>query len=96
VLARGWAYGDDSFALEGKRCLWVTTTGGDEHAFTAAGMHGHAFEAFVPVIEQTARFCRMRWEEPLVLRAAHRVSEAVLEEGAQRYRARLERLLEAP
>lgn len=94
VLARGWAYGDGTFALEGKRCLWVTTTGGDDHAFTPGGIHGHSFEAFVPVVEQTARFCRMRWEEPLVLRAAHRIPPAALEEAAQSYRARLERLLE--
>jgi glutathione-regulated potassium-efflux system ancillary protein KefF len=96
VLARGWAYGDGTFALEGKRCLWVTTTGGDEHAFTPAGMHGHPFESFVPAVEQTARFCRMHWEEPLVLRGAHRVPEATLDEAAQGYRARLERLLERP
>src|SRR5262245_51490007 len=32
VLARGWAYGEGGTALRGKTCLWVTTTGGDEHA----------------------------------------------------------------
>ena len=28
VLLRGWAYGEGGDALQGKHCLWVTTTGG--------------------------------------------------------------------
>jgi glutathione-regulated potassium-efflux system ancillary protein KefF len=96
VLVRGWAYGDGTHALEGKRCLWVVTTGGDDNAYTPAGMHGHPFSAFVPAIEQTARFCHMRWEEPLVLRGAHRVAEDTLDEEALGYRRRLEQLLASP
>jgi glutathione-regulated potassium-efflux system ancillary protein KefF len=92
VLARGWAYGEDGRALHGKTCLWVTTTGGDDHAFSAAGMHAHPFAAFVPHVEQTARFCGMRWAEPLILHAAHRISEHSLHGEGQRYRARLEGL----
>src|SRR4051812_38515621 len=34
VLARGWAYGEGGTALVGKTCLWVTTSGGDEAAFS--------------------------------------------------------------
>lgn len=93
VLTRGFAYGQGGTALTGKRCLWVTTTGGDEDAFTPAGIHGHPFDAFAPAIEQTARFCGMRWEEPFVLRGAHRVGDAALSAAAQRYRERLEALL---
>jgi len=89
VLAHGWAYGDGGTALQGKICQWVTTTGGDEAAFTPAGMHAFAFEAFVPPVEQTARFCGMRWESPLTLHGAHRVSEGGLKEHAQRYVERL-------
>jgi glutathione-regulated potassium-efflux system ancillary protein KefF len=93
VLARGWAYGEGGIALRGKRCLWVATTGGDPQAFSPEGMHGRAFEAYVPVVEQTAVFCGMRWEEPLVLHAAHRVSDAALDRTAQGYRARLRALV---
>jgi glutathione-regulated potassium-efflux system ancillary protein KefF len=95
VLARGWAYGEGTLALKDKRCLWVTTTGGDDHAFAPGGMHGHPFDAFVPAIEQTARFCGMLWEEPIVLRGAHRVPESTLDEAARGYRARLASLLES-
>jgi glutathione-regulated potassium-efflux system ancillary protein KefF len=94
VLARGWAYGEGTHALEGKRCLWVATTGGDDHAFSRDGMHEHPFESFVPPIEQTARFCKMLWEEPLILRGAHRVAESVLDDAAHAYANRLRALVE--
>jgi glutathione-regulated potassium-efflux system ancillary protein KefF len=90
VLARGWAYGEGGTALRGKTCLWVTTTGGDEQAFSAAGMHEHPVSDFIPPVEQTARFCGMRWLDPLVLHGAHRVSERALAEQAARYRQLLE------
>lgn len=93
VLARGWAYGRGGDALRGKRCLWVTTTGGDEHAFSELGMHAHSFAAFVPVVEQTARFCGMQWLEPFVVHGAHRRPVSELEALALDYRARLSRLL---
>ena len=91
VLERGWAF-DGGTALQGKRCLWATTTGGDEDAYGPEGMHGHRFEAFVPAVRQTARFCGMTWEEPFVLHAAHRCDEAALARAAAEYRARLEAL----
>ncbi len=34
-------------ALAGKDCLWVTTTGATDDAYSPQGKHGHRFEAFV-------------------------------------------------
>ena len=93
VLVRGFAYGSGGDVLRGKRCLWVVTTGGDEGAFSEHGMHARPFGEFSPVVEQTALFCGMRWEEPLVLHGAHKVAEEVLESAALDYRARLEQLV---
>jgi len=93
VLVRGWAYGDGGTALVGKRCLWVTTTGGEPSSFSPEGMHAHPFSAFVPAVEQTARFCGMTWEPPLVLHGAHRVTDSDLAATAADYRGRLERLI---
>jgi hypothetical protein len=67
--------------------------GGDEASFGAEGMHRRPLEEFSPVIEQTALFCGMRWEPPLVLHGAHRVADSVLEDAADEYRARLEQLV---
>jgi glutathione-regulated potassium-efflux system ancillary protein KefF len=99
VLLVGWAYGRGGTALHGKRCLWVPTTGADERGYSAQGEHAFPFEAFMPVVQQTARFCGMTWLEPLVLHGAHRISLEELRAFAARYRARLESLVnddEAP
>jgi glutathione-regulated potassium-efflux system ancillary protein KefF len=93
VLTRGWAYGEGGTQLHGKRCLWVVTTGAGDDAYHPEGMHGHPFAAFIPQIEQTARFCGMRWEPPLVVHAAHKIEPAELESAGRVYRERLERLL---
>lgn len=94
VLSRGFAYGKGGEALWGKRCLWACTTGGDEQAFGAQGMHGRPFREFMPVVEQTALFCGMSWEEPFVVYAAHRVPLEDLHAAAAGYRERLRGLIE--
>jgi glutathione-regulated potassium-efflux system ancillary protein KefF len=93
VLAHGWAYGDGGVALRGKSALWVTTTGAPASEYQAGGIHGHPFDAFVPAIAQTARFCGMRWlDPPVVVHGAHRISAEALHATAGHYRRRLERL----
>lgn len=93
VLAQGWAYGEGGTALRGKSVLWVTTTGAPESAYRRGGLHDHPFEAFLPAISQTARFCGMTWiESPLVVHGAHRISDVALREATRSYRSRLEAL----
>jgi glutathione-regulated potassium-efflux system ancillary protein KefF len=75
VLAFGWAYGDGAGALHGKSCLWVPTAGGGKATFTPEGLHAHPFASFAPPIEQTARFCGMRWEPPHVVLEADDIDE---------------------
>ncbi|WP_418317127.1 NAD(P)H-dependent oxidoreductase [Piscinibacter sakaiensis] len=88
VLVRDWAYGDTT-ALAGKDCLWVTTTGAAEAAYSMSGKHAHPFAAFTPAVEQTARFCAMNWLEPFTVHGAHKIGDAALAEQGQRYRERL-------
>lgn len=89
VLARGWAYGKDGNALRGKRCLWVTSTGGDEESYSINGTHEQPFKNFAAPVEQTARFCGMQWQAPIVLHGAHAISDAALAAAAEKFRARL-------
>ena len=89
VLVKGWAYGEGGTALAGKDCLWITTTGGDDAAFTLSGKHAHPFEAFAPVVEQTARFCGMNWLDPFVVHGAHIVDDASLAAACESLRQRL-------
>lgn len=94
VLAHGWAYGRGGTQVRGKRVLWVTTTGAPATGYARGQMHGHPFEEFVPGIEQIATFCGMRWEPPIVVHGAHRISDAELGARAGEYRARLVELME--
>ena len=94
VLDRGFAYGEGGTALAGKACLWVTTSGGDDASFSSAGMHERPFAEFVPVIEQTARFCKLRWLDPIVIHGAHKISDDELAAHGVAYRERLEGLLD--
>jgi glutathione-regulated potassium-efflux system ancillary protein KefF len=95
VLTKGWAYGEGGTALAGKDCLWITTTGGDAASYTPAGAHGHAFEAFVPAMEQTAGFCGMKWLEPFVVHGAHLVDDAALRAACAELRQRLAPYMQA-
>ena len=95
VLEHGWAYGPGGQALCGKRVLWVTTTGSPPTGYAPEGMHRHHFEAFIPPIERTARFCGMVWEEPIIVHGAHVIDRAELDGHALDYRARLEALQRA-
>ena len=92
VLVRGWAYGDGGTALSGKDCLWVTTTGALPDAYSDGGVHGHPFEAFVPAVAQTARFCGMHWLPiRIVVHGAHRIARrGAAPPPRTHYRARLE------
>ena len=89
VLLRGWAYGRDGDALRGKNGLWVVSTGGGTDSYSASGMHAQPFEKFVLPIEQTARFCGMQWQTPIVLHGAHEVSDADIAVVAANFRAQL-------
>jgi glutathione-regulated potassium-efflux system ancillary protein KefF len=92
VLTPGWAWGPGGNALRGKRLLWVATTGGDEDDYGPAGIHKERFEAFMPVVRQTAEFCHMVWLEPLVIHGARQLAAPELEAWGRRYRARLQEL----
>jgi glutathione-regulated potassium-efflux system ancillary protein KefF len=74
VLAPGWAYGDGGGALQGRHCLWVATTGGDQAAYASQGAHGQAFMSFAAPLQQTARFCGMTWQPPFIVHDAERLT----------------------
>jgi glutathione-regulated potassium-efflux system ancillary protein KefF len=96
VLAHGWAYGVGGHALRGKHCLWVTTTGGDDAAYSETGMHEQPFGHFIPPIEETARFCGMHWESPYVVHGAHLLDESQLLERGRQLAARLQNWIPSP
>jgi len=90
VLLPGWAFGEDGAALRGKACLWVATTGGDEHAYSEHGVHGRSFADFVAPLQQTARFCGMQWQPPFIVHGAGRLDDESLQRQAQGLLRRIE------
>lgn len=92
VLTPGWAWGPGGDALHGKRCLWAVTTGGGGVDYLPSGIHGHAFEEFIPSVRQTAEFCGMIWLEPLIIHEARQLTPEQLEVWGARYRERLAEL----
>jgi glutathione-regulated potassium-efflux system ancillary protein KefF len=93
VLALDWAYGA-RHELEGKRLLWVTTTGGPEDAY-APPLRLTLAELSAP-FRQTASFCRMRWLPPLAVHHAGALTDDELLAAAERYRDRLVAELRQP
>lgn len=92
VLEHGWAYGSQGHALEGKWVLHVTSTGGDEVAYSEKGFHGHTLTEFFRPLERTATLCRMAWLPPYVVFAGHHLDAAQRDQHAQNYRRLLEAL----
>ncbi len=90
VLLRGFAYGPQGTALHGKDFLLVASTGAQVEEYGLGGIHHYPFEQLIRPIEQTARFCGMRYLPPLVLHGGHGLSRDVIDAHAARYRRMLE------
>lgn len=85
VLEHGWAYGPGGTALQGKDYWLVTTAVRVDASYCESDQDRHAFPAFLPPFEMTARLCGMRlWScmAPLALlrpdgpgRADHRTRD---------------------
>lgn len=90
VWVRGFAYGPGGTALRGKDFLLVASTGALAEEYRPGGLHEHSFRELILPIEQTARFCGMRYLPPLVLHGGHSLPEEVVAQHAARYRRFLE------
>lgn len=85
VLEAGYAYGDGGSALRGKSYWLCVTTGSPASTYQEGGLHNFAFEAFLPQYLQTAQFCGMTWQPPLVLHGAHQVAAEDVAAHVARY-----------
>ena len=90
VFVKGWAFGEGGGALAGKDCLWVTTTGADDMAYTSDGRHHARFAEFAAPLEHTVRYCGMAWLAPFVVHGAHLVDEEAIRESGRQLRARVD------
>ena len=87
---QGFAYGTEGTALHGKDFLLVVSTGAPAEEYGPSGAHHYPFEELIRPMEQTARFCGMRFLPPLLLQGGHDLPQAVIDEHAMDYRRFLE------
>lgn len=66
VLRYGFAYGEEGNKLHGKHLLVSVTVGGPERSYQPGGKNNFTVETFLSPMEQTASFCGMVWETPIV------------------------------
>lgn len=92
TLTAGWAYGRGGNALKGKKLMVSITTGSDEDDYTTSGRHGYPVEEYLKPVQQTAKFCKMVWQDPLVFHQARAAKGNELEEHLSEFKARLENL----
>jgi putative NADPH-quinone reductase len=90
VLLQGFAYGTGGDALHGKDFLMVASTGAQAEGYQPGGIHHYKFEELIRPIEQSARFCGMRFLPPLVLHGGRGLSQEMIDTHAARYRRMLE------
>ena len=79
VLVSGWAHGPGGEKLSGKECLWIATAS-DVQAYPP-----HP----IPLVEEVARACAMKWLEPFVVRDTHEMRDQELREKGLELRSRL-------
>lgn len=92
TLTAGWAYGRGGEALKGKKYLASITTGSDEKDYSIGGRHGNPVEEYLKPFEQTAAYCKMKWQSPIIFHHAHTAADNTLEKHLDELKARLEDL----
>ena len=89
VLEFGWAYGPNGDQLKGKKVLSVISAGGPEEAYQKDGSNHFTMAELMSPLHQTALLCGMQWLDPLIVHAAHRLTDDDLARAAADYRQRL-------
>lgn len=92
TLTAGWAYGKGGDTLKGKKLLSSITTGSDYNAYAAEGTHGNPVDDYLKPYRQTALFCGMEWQDPLIFHHARAESDDNLNRHAELLAKRLQTL----
>ena len=94
VWLRGFAYGEGGNALAGRTLAAAFTTGARARDFEPDGLNRYPLTDFLRPLEQTARRCGLKWAEPFAVNEAGHSGDKALARVAERWRGRLEPLLQ--
>ena len=86
VLEYGFAYGSAGKALNGKKLLVATTTGGPKEAYQKGGYNNFTVDELLGPFKQMAALCGMEWQVPFVLNGARTISDEELARKAGEYK----------
>lgn len=86
--SRGFAFGQGA-RLKGRTLMCAISTGANRDAYEN-GVYRFPLNDFLRPLEQTARYCGLKWSEPFVLHGREATRPEGLEAGVARYRQRLE------
>lgn len=85
VLEYKWAYGKAGVALQGKKLLTVTSTGGREALFAPGGYNRRTMQEFLAPIDQMAVLCGMEYYPPFVVHGTHAMKDEEIAAQAADY-----------
>lgn len=93
VLSKGFAYGPGGESLKGKEFLLVVSAGATESAYTEEGAHELDIDEFLKPQKQMAKFCKMIYQDPIVIYGSHVVDDGVVEQHVNRVKEYFSRFL---
>ena len=86
VFEYGWAYGKESYALEGKMIFNAITSGGELEAFQKKCFHNSTIRDFLLPFERTAEICKMIYLPPFCVPETEKLSYARIMEYGRQYK----------
>lgn len=86
VFEHGWAYGKNSYALEGKRVFNAITSGGELEAFQKKCFHNSTIRDFLLPFERTAEICKMIYLPPFWVPETEKLSYDSIQEYGRQYK----------
>ncbi|HYE71568.1 MAG TPA: NAD(P)H-dependent oxidoreductase [Aquabacterium sp.] len=92
VWTRGFAFGEGA-KLKGRSMMCAVSTGANRDAYDPDGTYRFDIDAFLEPLNQTARYCGLKWLPPFVLHGREAMDPAGLEAGVDRYRRQVEKAL---
>ncbi|WP_048795419.1 MULTISPECIES: NAD(P)H-dependent oxidoreductase [Serratia] len=93
VLEYGFAYGSEGKVLHGKPFMVMTSTGGNEAAYTSQGYNRYAVDDLLLPFQAMANLTGMLWQSPAMIQGANDISDNDIDRGVNRWLTRLNALL---
>jgi glutathione-regulated potassium-efflux system ancillary protein KefG len=86
VLEHGFAFGKEGNALQGKKVLTATTTGGSLDAYREEGRNHFTMNQLLAPFQQTVSLCKMHYLPPFVVHGSLLIDQDHIRKAAEDYR----------